>query len=104
MKNAAVVYSATERQGSVLPYFFLDRYTDSYRGEWQAFVQYAREVARLGQRRGRPRTGSDRNRGLGVLSFGDSRHSVRRLITENDAHARHGFPIRSVRVDARSVG
>jgi myo-inositol 2-dehydrogenase/D-chiro-inositol 1-dehydrogenase len=43
MKNAAVVYSATERQGSVLPYFFLDRYTDSYRGEWQAFVRYARE-------------------------------------------------------------
>ena len=43
MKNASVVYSATERQGSVLPYFFLDRYTDSYRGEWQAFVRYARE-------------------------------------------------------------
>ena len=43
MKNAAVVYSASERQGSVLPYFFLDRYTDSYRGEWQAFVRYARE-------------------------------------------------------------
>ena len=43
MKNAAVVYSTSERQGSVLPYFFLDRYTDSYRGEWQAFVRYARE-------------------------------------------------------------
>lgn len=43
MKNSALVYSSTERQGSVLPYFFLDRYTDSYRIEWQAFVRYVRD-------------------------------------------------------------
>jgi len=43
MKNAAMVYTSTERQGSVLPYFFLDRYTDSYRIEWEAFVRYIRD-------------------------------------------------------------
>jgi myo-inositol 2-dehydrogenase/D-chiro-inositol 1-dehydrogenase len=43
MKNSAMVYTSTERQGSVLPYFFLDRYTDSYRIEWEAFVRYIRD-------------------------------------------------------------
>jgi len=43
MKNSAMVYTATEREGSVLPYFFLDRYTDSYRIEWEAFVRYVRD-------------------------------------------------------------
>jgi len=43
MKNSAMVYTSTERQGSVLPYFFLDRYTDSYRIEWEAFVRYVRD-------------------------------------------------------------
>jgi len=43
MKNSAMVYTATEREGSVLPYFFLDRYTDSYRIEWEAFVRYIRD-------------------------------------------------------------
>jgi len=43
MKNAAMVYSASERQGSVLPYFFLDRYTDSYRIEWEDFARYVRD-------------------------------------------------------------
>ena len=43
MKNTAMVYTSTERQGSVLPYFFLDRYTDSYRIEWEAFVRYIRD-------------------------------------------------------------
>ena len=43
MKNSAMVYTATERAGSVLPYFFLDRYTDSYRIEWEAFVRYIRD-------------------------------------------------------------
>ena len=43
MKNSAMVYPSPERQGSVLPYFFLDRYTDSYRIEWEAFVRYIRD-------------------------------------------------------------
>lgn len=43
MKNAAMVYTASERQGSVLPYFFLDRYTDSYRIEWEDFARYVRD-------------------------------------------------------------
>jgi len=43
MKNAAMVYSSSERQGSVLPYFFLDRYTDSYRIEWEDFARYVRD-------------------------------------------------------------
>lgn len=43
MKDSAMVYSAEERRGSVLPYFFLDRYTDSYRREWDAFVRYVRD-------------------------------------------------------------
>ena len=42
-KNAAMVYSSSERQGSVLPYFFLDRYTDSYRIEWEDFARYVRD-------------------------------------------------------------
>lgn len=43
MKDSAMVYSSEERRGSVLPYFFLDRYTDSYRREWDAFVRYVRD-------------------------------------------------------------
>ena len=60
--------------------------------EWQAFVRYAREG---GRRRSADRTAvpvAIESR-PGVLSFGDSRHTLRRLIAENDAHARHGFPI-----------
>ena len=43
LKNAVMVYSSSERQGSVLPYFFLDRYTDSYRIEWEDFARYIRD-------------------------------------------------------------
>jgi myo-inositol 2-dehydrogenase/D-chiro-inositol 1-dehydrogenase len=43
MKDSAMIYSSEERRGSVLPYFFLDRYTDSYRREWDAFVRYVRD-------------------------------------------------------------
>lgn len=42
-KNAAMVFTSTQRQGANLPYFFLDRYMDSYRNEWAAFVRYVRE-------------------------------------------------------------
>jgi len=40
MKDTAMVYTADGRGGANLPYFFLDRYMDSYRQEWQAFVNY----------------------------------------------------------------
>lgn len=43
MKDSALVYSAEQRRGSVLPYFFLDRYTASYRREWDAFVRYVHD-------------------------------------------------------------
>lgn len=43
MKDAAIVFTAQGRDGSNLPYFFLDRYMDSYRQEWQAFVRYVQE-------------------------------------------------------------
>lgn len=43
MKDTAMVYTADERCGTTLPYFFLDRYMDSYREEWQAFVKYVAE-------------------------------------------------------------
>ena len=43
MKDAAMVYTADGRGGANLPYFFLDRYMDSYRQEWQAFVRYVEE-------------------------------------------------------------
>ena len=38
--NTAMVFTAHSRQGSVLPYFFLERYTASYLREWEAFVRY----------------------------------------------------------------
>lgn len=43
MKDAAVVFTADDRQGANLPYFFLERYSDSYRIEWEAFVRYVTE-------------------------------------------------------------
>ena len=42
-KNSALVFTETERSGANLPYFFLDRYMDSYRREWDAFVSYVRD-------------------------------------------------------------
>jgi myo-inositol 2-dehydrogenase/D-chiro-inositol 1-dehydrogenase len=39
-RNSAVVFTATQRQGANIPYFFLDRYMESYRLEWAAFVDY----------------------------------------------------------------
>ena len=38
--HTAVVFTANERHGANLPYFFLERYMDSYRREWAAFVAY----------------------------------------------------------------
>lgn len=38
--NTAMVFTADSREGSVLPYFFLERYTASYLREWEAFVRY----------------------------------------------------------------
>lgn len=43
MKDSAMVFTAQGRDGANLPYFFLDRYMDSYRQEWQAFVRYVEE-------------------------------------------------------------
>ena len=39
-KTTAMVFTADARHGANLPYFFLDRYMDSYRREWAAFVSY----------------------------------------------------------------
>ena len=39
-KTTAMVFTADQRHGANLPYFFLDRYMDSYRREWAAFVAY----------------------------------------------------------------
>ncbi len=39
-KTTAMVFTADQRHGANLPYFFLDRYMDSYRREWAAFVSY----------------------------------------------------------------
>lgn len=38
--DTAVIFTAERRRGSVLPYFFLERYTASYLHEWEAFVRY----------------------------------------------------------------
>ena len=43
MKDSAIVFTANERRGANLPYFFLERYTDSYLREWEAFAKYVAE-------------------------------------------------------------
>ena len=42
-KDTAMFFTDSERSGNVLPYFFLDRYTDSYRIEWEDFARYVRD-------------------------------------------------------------
>jgi len=42
-KDTAMFFTDTARSGNVLPYFFLERYTDSYRIEWEDFVRYVRD-------------------------------------------------------------
>jgi len=42
-KDTAMFFTNTSRSGNVLPHFFLERYTDSYRIEWEDFVRYVRD-------------------------------------------------------------
>ena len=40
MQHAGSVWSADSASGPNLPYFFLERYTQSYLREWDAFTAY----------------------------------------------------------------